>query len=137
VVHIAVERLWDMRSGREYTLSPAIVEVAVDEASELSALATSVEDLLILKLLPLRDQDMADVIALILDNPTIDGDRFWDNCRRTGNSEHVHQRLQVVEENLAKGTFRDVWHRFYGYSLSRSDVLDVLQTIRRLRKAGP
>ena len=46
--------------------------IPVDEHGKVLAPMPSVEDLLILKLLRLRDRDMADAIGLILDNPDID-----------------------------------------------------------------
>ena len=55
-----------------YVLSPKVVMIPVDEHGKVLAPMPSVEDLLILKLLRLRDRDMADAIGLILDNPDID-----------------------------------------------------------------
>jgi hypothetical protein len=48
----------------------------------LLAPTVSAEDLLILKLMPLRDRDLGDVIALLLDLPAIDAKKFWTNCER-------------------------------------------------------
>jgi len=75
-IHIAVERLWDMRSGREYAWPLGVTEIAIDDQGSFTVPVVLVEELLILKLLPLRDRDVADVIGLILDNPDLDAAAF-------------------------------------------------------------
>lgn len=136
-LHISVDQLWDMRSDRQYILSSAIVQVAIDEQGKVLTLATSVEDLLILKLLPLRDQDLADVIALLLDNSELDVKAFWENCQRTGNTVHVLRRLSEVEKTLKDGTFRQPWQNYYPESISLSETLAVIRAVESLRKAKP
>lgn len=136
-IHISVEKLWDMRSGQEYVLSPKTVAVLVDDSGEVVAPAPSVEDLLILKLLPLRDRDLADVIGLILDNPDLDATAFWQNCDRTSNRPHVRQRLDELEQSLKTGAFRNAWQADYDEPLSMSQVRTVLDRVRKLKRAKP
>ncbi len=88
-IHIAIDRLWDMVSNRTYTPSSDSAEVSIDEAGDLLAPAVSAEDLLILKLMPLRDRDLCDIIALLLDLPDINAGTFWANCERTDNTSHI------------------------------------------------
>ncbi len=102
-----------------------------------SRFSTAVEDLLILKLLPLRDQDLADVIALLLDNSELEVKAFWENCQRTGNTDHVLRRLSEVEETLKDGTFRQSWQNYYPESLSLSETLTVIRAVESLRKVKP
>ncbi|PKO20474.1 MAG: hypothetical protein CVU38_19930 [Chloroflexi bacterium HGW-Chloroflexi-1] len=132
-IHISVEKLWDMRSGQEYVWSPLVTEILVDDQGSLSAPAASVEELLILKLLPLRDRDMVDAIGLILDNPDMDLAAFWQNCERTGNTTHVAKRLHELEQKLSSGAFRDVWQVEYGDPLSLTEVRLVLEQVRKLK----
>lgn len=134
-IHIAVEALWDMTSNQTYTLSPDIVEVAVDEAGRLRAPSASAEDLLILKLLPLRDRDLCDVIALLLDVGAIDVRRIWANCERTGTTGHVAAQLAKLERALRSGDFREAWAQYYGDPLPMRDILRVLEKVRSLLKA--
>jgi hypothetical protein len=136
-IHISVECLWDMTSNQTYTLSPASAEVAVDDAGSLFAPTVSAEDLLILKLMPLRDRDLSDVIALLLDVPAIDARKFWANCERTGNTRHIAAQLAKLENTLRSGDFREAWIEFYGERLSTRDVLIVLDKVRSLQKAKP
>jgi len=136
-IHISVEKLWDMRSGQEYVLSPKTAAVPVDERGEVVAPAPSVEDLLILKLLPLRDRDIGDVIGLILDNPDLDATAFWQNCDRTGNTAYVRQRLDELEQSLKTGGFRDAWQADYGEPRSISEIRMVLDRVRKLKRAKP
>ncbi len=135
--HIAIDRLWDMRSQHEYVLSAVIARVPVDERGEILSPVPAVEDLLILKLLPLRDQDMADVVALLLDNPGLDATAFWENCQRTGNTEHILHRLTELEQRLKDGTGHRVWQAYYAVDLSVSEALAVLQRAQSLRKSRP
>lgn len=136
-IHISVERLWDMTSNQTYTLSPASTHVPIDDAGSLLAPAVSIEDLLILKLMPLRDRDLSDVIALLLDVPAIDARKFWANCERTGNTHHIAARLARLESALKSGDFREAWMDYYGEQLSARDVLVVLGKVRSLQKAKP
>jgi len=134
-IHISVERLWDMTSNQTYTLSPNSAEMPIDDAGSLLAPTVSAEDLVILKLMPLRDRDMGDVIALLLDAPAIDAGAFWANCERTGNTRHIGAQLAKLENALKTGGFREAWADFYGEPLSTRDVLIVLEKVRSLSKA--
>ena len=136
-LHISVDKLWDMRSGRQYVLSSAIVQVAVDEQGKVLTLATTIEDLLILKLLPLRNQDLADVIALLLDNPELNVNAFWENCQRTGNTDYILRRLGEVEQTLKDDTFREQWQGYYSEGINLSETLSVIRTMESLKKAKP
>ncbi len=136
-IHISVERLWDMRSNQTYTLSTDSAEVAIDDAGSLLAPTVSVEDLLILKLMPLRDRDMSDVIALLLDVPAIDARKFWANCERTDNTRHIAAQLAKLEGALRNGDFREAWSEFYDERLSARDVLGVIDKVRLIQKAKP
>jgi hypothetical protein len=133
--HIAVETLWDMTSNQTYTLSPESAEVPIDDAGELIAPTVSIEDLLILKLLPLRDRDLGDVIALLLDAPSIDARAFWANCERTENTRHIAAQLAKLESDLKSGGFREAWFEYYGEPLSMRDILSALEKVRSLLKA--
>ncbi len=95
----------------------------------------SAEDLLILKLMPLRDRDMSDVIALLLDAPELDSLAFWLNCERTGNTRHIAMQLAKLESALKSGGFREAWADYYGDPLSMRDILSVLEKVRSLLKA--
>ena len=134
-LHISVDRLWDMRSERHYVLSPVVVRVTVDEQGEILTLAVPVEDLLILKLLPLRDQDLADVIELLLDKPELNVNVFWENCQRTDNTDHILRRLSKVEQVLKDGTFRRAWRGYYTEDISPVETLVVTRAVELLKKA--
>lgn len=134
-IHISVERLWDMTSNQTYTLSSESAEVPIDDAGELVAPTVSAQDLLILKLMPLRDRDLSDVIALLLDVPDIDARVFWANCERTGNTHHIAAQLAKLETALKSGDFREAWADYYGEPLSMRDILSVLEKVRSLLKA--
>ncbi|MBM3178795.1 MAG: hypothetical protein FJZ86_00405 [Chloroflexi bacterium] len=135
--HISVDKLWDMTSNQTYTLSSESVESSIDDAGELIAPTVSAEDLLILKLMPLRDRDLSDVIALLLDVPNIDARSFWANCERTENTRHIAAQLANLETALKSGDFREAWSEYYGEKLSMRDVLSTLEKVRSLLKAKP
>ncbi len=134
-IHISVERLWDMTSNQTYTLSPDSTEVPIDDAGTLLAPVVCAEDLLILKLMPLRDRDMSDIIALLLDVSPIDAPKFWENCERTDNTHHIAAQLTRLASALRSGDFRQAWEEFYDERLSARDVLIVLDKVRSLQKA--
>lgn len=133
-IHIAVERLWDMQSGQEYVWSLGVTETSIDDQGSFVVPVVPVEELLILKLLPLRDRDMADAIGLILDNPELDATAFWQHCERTDNAAHIAKRLDELEQQLRSGAFRDAWQTEYGEPLSLSDVHTVLDRVRKLKR---
>ncbi len=116
-IHIAIDRVWDMTSNQIYTPSSESTEVPIDDAGDLIALAVSAEDLLILKLMPLRDRDLSDVIALLLDLSNIDAQTFWANCKRTGTTSRIAAQLRRLENALKSGDFREAWAEYYGESL--------------------
>jgi len=134
-IHISVERLWDMTSNQTYTLSSDSADVSIDDEGTIVAPTVSAEDLLILKLMPLRDRDLSDIIALLLDLPAIDAKAFWENCERTDNTRHIATQLTKLENALKSGSFREAWKDFYGTPLSPRDVLIVLDKVRTLVKA--
>lgn len=136
-IHISVEKLWDMTSNQTYTLSSASEDVSIDDAGKIVAPAVSAEDLLILKLMPLRDRDKSDVIALFLDLPQIDANTFWKNCERTSNTQHISAQLAKLENAIKNGSFRAAWQDFYGTPLSMRQVALVLEKVRTLLKAKP
>jgi len=136
-IHIAIDRVWDMVSNQTYTISSDSAEVSIDEAGDLLAPAVSAEDLLILKLMPLRDRDLCDIIALLLDLPNIDAHTFWTNCERTDNTNHIAAQLRKLETALKSGDFREAWAEYYGESLPRHDVLFAIDKIRSLLKTKP
>lgn len=136
-VHISVERLWDMTSNEIYTLSPDSAKVPIDDAGDLLASAVSAIDLLILKLMPLRDRDLCDVIAILLDVPEIDINRFWTNCERTGITQHIAAQVAKLENALKSGDFRDAWSNYYGKPLPVRDAYTVLEKVRAIRKTKP
>jgi hypothetical protein len=133
--HISVEKLWDMTSNQTYTLSSASVESPIDDAGELIAPTVSVEDLLILKLMPLRERDLSDVIALVLDAPNIDSRLFWENCNRAEFARHIAAQLARIEHALKSGDFREAWSDYYGEKLSMRETLAALEQVRALLKA--
>ena len=85
-----------------------------------------------MKLLPLCDQDLADVIALLLDNPDLDATVFWENCHRTGNTDHVLHQLNELEQGLKDGTFRQAWRTSYPEDVRLSETLSVIQAVQSL-----
>jgi hypothetical protein len=131
-IHIAVDRVWDMTSNQTYTLSLDFVEVPIDDAGQLFVPAVSAEDLLILKLMPLRDRDLSDVIALFLDLPSIDAQTFWAHCERTGNTSHITAQLRKLENALKSGNFREAWAEYYIEPLSMRDIVAVIDKVRSL-----
>ena len=122
-IHIAIDRVWDMTSNQTYTISSDSADVPIDDAGDLLAPAVSAEDLLILKLMPLRDRDLCDIIALLLDLPNIDAHTFWANCERTDNTSHIAARLRKLENALKSGDFREAWAEYYGEPLPRREIL--------------
>lgn len=136
-IHISVDELWDMTSNETYIPSPATVEVLIDEEGDLLAPTVSVLDLLILKLMPLRQRDLGDVIALLLDIPDLEAQMFWANCERTGITEHIASQLSTLENALRSGDFREAWSNFYGQALPIREVYTVLEKVRALQKARP
>jgi len=135
--HISVEKLWDMTSNQTYTLSSESAELPIDDQGDLIAPTVSIEDLLILKLMPLRDRDLSDVIALFLDAPRIDERMFWTNCDRTENTRHIAAQLIKLQTSLKSGEFREAWSDYYGEKLSLRDVLLVIEKTRSLLKVKP
>jgi hypothetical protein len=136
-IHNSVEQSWDMTSNETYIPSPASTNVPIDEVGDLFVPTVSVIDLLILKLMPLRERDLGDVIALLLDAPDFDVEIFWANCERTNITEYISNQLDNLENALRSGDFRQAWSNFYGQAWPIGDVYTVLEKVRALRKSRP
>jgi len=134
-IHISVEQLWDMTSNTTYKPSADSAELPI--TTHLIAPTVSAIDLLILKLMPLRDRDLGDVIALMLDVPQFNAREFWANCERTGITEHIIKQLAKLENALKSGQFREAWVTFYGEKLSMREIYTVLENVQKIKKAKP
>jgi hypothetical protein len=81
------------------------------------------------------DGNMLYSFQLLLDNPELNVNAFWENCQRTGNTDHILRRLSEVEQMLKDGAFRRAWRGYYTEDISPVETLVVTRAVESLKKA--
>jgi hypothetical protein len=76
-------------------------------------------------------------VDILLDNPELDANAFWENCQRTGNIDHILRRLDEVEQMLKDDTFRQQWQGYYPEDINLPETLSVIRMVESLKKAKP
>lgn len=135
-IHIAVGNVVDVQSDGRYPLDiePGAQRFLPD--SEMPLLVFSLEGLLITKLLALRDNDVVDVVALLVQHfGEVDAGRFWHQVREAGLTALLEDRLAELAEILRSTEVDAIWWDRLGLMLDRGERRLALESVRRLQKA--
>jgi len=136
-IHIAVGDVVDVQSAARYPvgIEPGIRRPLPD--SDFALPVFTLEGLLITKLMALRDNDVVDVVALLLQHAKqVDVTRFWDQVEEAGLSSLLKGRLAELEEMLQSEEVNAIWWDRLGLMLDEDERRLALTDVRRLRRAA-
>ncbi len=134
-IHIAVGDVVDVQSDSRYPLNiePGAQRFLPD--SEMPLPVFSLEGLLITKLMALRDNDVVDVVALLVQHfNQVDGRRFWNQVGGAGLAALLENRLAELVEILRSKEVDAIWWDRLGLMLDPSERRLALESLRRLQK---
>ena len=135
-IHIAVGDVVDVQSAARYPvgIEPGIRRSVPD--LDIAVPVFTLEGLLITKLMALRDNDVVDVVALLLQHAEqVDVERFWDRVEEAGLLALLNDRLAELEEMLQSEEVNAIWWDRLGLMLDQGEQRLVLAGVRRLQKS--
>ncbi|MEA2089340.1 MAG: DUF6036 family nucleotidyltransferase [Thermoproteota archaeon] len=145
-LHMSIDKVHDITTGYDYPVTPDFfqnlqkrkITTYFEENSHMSLQAqiSPIEDLLIMKLIPLRDKDLIDVIALILDSyDQINPSRFYQSIHKANLRSHINSRLTTLFLQIKrKERINQTWRNITGteYRISHSEIASLKKRIKKL-----
>jgi len=145
-LHMSIDKVHDITTGYDYPITPNFfknsqkrkITAYFEENSYLSLQAqiSSIEDLLIMKLIPLRDKDLIDVIALVLDSyGQINPSRLTQSIHEANLRSHINSRLTTLFlQTKRKERINQTWRNITGteYRISHSEITSLKKRIKKL-----
>lgn len=142
-LHVSVDKVWDISSDKTYPLSedtfasgelrPIKPYSEGPEGLVVQALVIPFEDLLILKLMTLRELDIVDTIAFLLDNP--EGGKASLYRRKVvtaGLTQHINARIEAISELLKSGQVKEAWKKYMDTDLTTDEIKVALVALKKL-----
>ena len=133
-IHIAVGDVVDVQSAARYPvgIEPGIRRSVPD--LDIAVPVFTLEGLLITKLMALRDNDVVDVVALLLQHvEQVDVERFWSQVEEAGLLALLNDRLAELEEVLQSEEVNAIWWDRLGLMLDEGERWTALRIVRRMR----
>ena len=91
------------------------------------------EDLLILKLMTLRELDTIDTIALLLENPEqINIASYRRKVVTAELTQHINARIEAISQLLKSGQAHEIWKKYMGTDLSSREIGIALTALKKL-----
>jgi hypothetical protein len=141
-LHISVDKVWDISSDKTYPLPADIFTSGqlrpvepYSERSETTVQAPVIplEDLLILKLMTLRELDTVDTIALLLENPEqVNITSYRRKVVTAELTQHINVRIEAISQLLKSGQANEVWKKYIGIELSHKEIETALTALKKL-----
>ncbi len=141
-LHISVDKVWDISSDKTYPL-PEDIFVSrqlrpIEPYSErlktiVRAPVIPLEDLLILKLMTLRELDTIDTIALLLENPEqVNIASYRRKVVTAELTQHINARIEAISQLLKSGQASEVWKRYMSTDLSSREIETAMTALKKL-----
>lgn len=119
-LNIVVGKVHDIQTKKEFPIKEKFFQDArvktinslysENKKHEARARACSIEDLLIMKLIPLRDKDMIDVCSILLDcHNLINLKKFIEKAKESNLSTHLKTRLEDIGIQIKKRQLNKKW----------------------------
>lgn len=141
-LHISVDKVWDISSDQTYPLPEDTFATGqlrpIEPYSERSetivqAPVIPLEDLLILKLMTLRELDTIDTIALLLENPKqVNIASYRRKVVTADLTQHINARIEAISQLLKSGQANEIWKKYMGTDLSSREIKTALTTLKKL-----
>jgi len=136
-IHIAVGDVVDVQSAARYPvgIEPGVRRPLPD--SDIALPVFTLEGLLITKLMALRDNDVVDIVALLLQHAAqVDVTRFWNQVEEAGLSSLLKDRLAEFGEMLQSEEVNAIWWDRLGLMLDDGERRMTLKVARRLQRSA-
>jgi hypothetical protein len=133
-IHIAVDDVVDVQSAARYPvgIEPGVRRPLPD--ADIVLPVFTLEGLLITKLMALRDNDIVDVVALLLQHAEqVDVERFWSQVEEARLLALLNDRLAELEEVLQSEEVNAIWWDRLGLMLDEGERWTALRVVRRMR----
>lgn len=138
-LHISVDKVWDISSDKTYSLpedifaSGQLKPIEPFSGEIVQAPVIPLEDLLILKLMTLRELDTTDAIALLLENPKqVHIVSYRRKVVTAELTQHINTRIEAISQLLKSGQANEFWKKYMGDDLSHKEVEIVLTALKEL-----
>lgn len=145
-LHMSIDKVHDITTGYDYPITPNFfqnsqkrkITAYFEENAHISLQAKicPIEDLLIMKLIPLRDKDLIDTIALILDSyDQINPSRLYQNIHEANLRAHINSRLTTLFLQIKrKERINQTWRNITGteYRISHGEITSLKKRIKKL-----
>lgn len=141
-LHISVDKVWDISSDQTYplpedTFDSGQLRVVESYSGEMEATVQvpviPLEDLLILKLMTLRELDTVDTIALLLENSEqVHIASYRGKVVIAKLTQHINARIEVISQLLKSGQANEVWKKYMGTDLSSGEIRTALTALKKL-----
>ena len=132
-IHVAVGDVVDVQSAARYPvgIEPGVRRPLPD--SDIALPVFTLEGLLITKLMALRDNDVVDIVALLLQHAEqVDVTRFWHQVEEAGLSALLKDRLAELGEMLQNEEVNAIWWDRLGLMLDEGERWTALRVVRRM-----
>ncbi|MBM4460458.1 MAG: hypothetical protein FJ011_22325 [Chloroflexi bacterium] len=136
-IHIAVGDVVDIQSAARYPVGIEPGDWRSLPETSLSLPVFTLEGLLITKLMALRDNDVVDVVALLLQHAgQMDTGRFWKQAGGAGLKALLEERLADLAEILHSEEVNAIWWDRLGLMLDEGERQLALASVRQLWMAA-
>lgn len=137
-VHIAIDGVTDFNTGAVYPVGSRSPELRRLPGADFAIPVLPLEEVLITKLLALRDKDVIDLVQLLSEHSEeIAATRFWDRLELAGLTTTLREQLKNFEDMFISGEIISIWYEQMKDTLPDSRKKTALQVVRRLLKHRP
>jgi len=136
-IHIAVGDVVDVQSAAHYPvgIDPGVRRRLPD--SDIVLPVFTLEGLLITKLMALRDNDVVDIAALLVQHAgQVDPWRFWNQGEEARLKILLKDRLAELEEILQSEEVNAIWWDRLGLMLDDDERCTALDVVHRLQRSA-
>lgn len=130
-VHIAVDYILDVASMARYPLKNESVVWRKPTGLDFALPVLALEGVIISKLLALRDNDVVDVVAVLVDqDAVVDAGRLYMHAANAGLEDEVSDRLEELAAMVVEGEVEAIWWERMGTLLTTEDLTRVADRVR-------
>lgn len=119
-LNMVVEKVHDIQTKKEFLIPESFFQDAVvkiinplyaeNKKYKVKAKVCSAEDLLIMKLIPLRDKDLIDTCSILLDSyDSINFKKFIEKATKSNLLTHLKRRLEDIGVQVKKRQLNNKW----------------------------
>jgi hypothetical protein len=133
-IDIALGNVTDMHSALSYPVKvePGTQQPVTDLNVTLPVF--TLEGLLITKLIAMRDNDVVDIVALLVQQANqVRVERFWEQAAAAGLESALEDRLAELEDMLQGGEVEAIWWDRLGLMLDKGEHQTALEVVNRLQ----